>query len=151
MLHTARTKPPHKRRRLLQADADADRLRFLLGRIRQVMDNHSPDVVVYEAPTGGRSARGVKSLAYVVGAIVTLCEERGVPLLSVSPAEVKLEAAGVRNASKEAVVAAMRQRFPTGQWDDPPPWAVDHAADALAAAASSLRSDTVLMAARMRS
>lgn len=150
LLRALKTKPPQKRRRLLQADADADRLRYLLGCIRETMEEHRPAVVVYEAPVGGRSARGVKSLAYVVGSLVTLCDERSLPLLSVSPTDVKVEATGIRNASKEAVVEAMRKRFPSDCWADVLPSAVDHAADALAAAASALRSDAVLMAARMR-
>lgn len=149
-LDTVTTKPPVRRRRLRQADSDADRLGFILAGIAQAIDDYDPVLVVYEAPTGGRSARGVKSLAYVVGGLVALCGERQVPCLSVTPAEAKRALTGSPTASKADMIIAAKDVAPSRRWAKLRKGQLDHAADAVAVATIGLRSEIVRAVLRLK-
>ena len=149
-LKAVQTKPPSKKRRLLQADSDAERLRFLLSEINRAIDRFDPIAVVYEAPTGGRSARGIRSLAYMIGALVAVCDQRDIPLMSVSPTDVKMSATGMRSASKDLMVASMKDRFPSPLWNGIAKSKIDHPADALACITCVLKSDVILATMRAR-
>ena len=145
-LQVVRTKPPAKKLRLRQADHDAERVRLLVAALAEQI---TPDTlaICYEAPAGGRSARGAKALALCVGALVALAELHKLPLLSVSPQELKEKLTGSRSASKATMIEAITLRWPDAAWPLPAStW--EHAADAAAAIVACLDSPIMLAAQR---
>lgn len=81
------------------------------------------------------------------GVVATLAEACRVPILQVSPQELKLRVVGKKTASKEEVQQALEQRYGDLPW--PPQRTLrEHAADGLGAIVACLDSDVVLMARR---
>lgn len=89
------------------------RLIRLSGKLCEIKKSAGVDVVVFEA---ARNASPKMQGALVVqatlqGVIVHWCEENGIEYRGYSPSEIKKHATGKGNASKDAMVAAARERF----------------------------------------
>jgi Holliday junction resolvasome RuvABC endonuclease subunit len=67
---------------------------------------------VSEVPTGAQSARAALAFGMVIGMLANL----PVPLIQVSPTEVKMAAVGHRQAAKEEMIEWAMNRFPTANW-----------------------------------
>jgi len=141
---SVRTLPSGRKAKLRQADDDASRLRIILAAIVRAIDDHGPCVVAYETPLGSKGVRAAKSLAYVIGGVVTLAAERELAVMSVTPGEAKAEATGAKTASKAEIEAALCDRLDLPS-DLVPVAKVDreHAFDALAVALVASRSELV--------
>jgi Holliday junction resolvasome RuvABC endonuclease subunit len=93
-----------------------------------------------------RNAGAAVRVALAWGVLTALCAARGVPLLQVSPQELKRRVTGSAGASKERGELALERRFggplpltgPAGQHE--------HQADALGAAVACLDHDVVRLA-----
>lgn len=83
-----------------------------------------------EAPFVGRSVRSALTLGIVQGLIWGVLIEQGIPLITLSPAEIKRAITGRAHASKEQVAATLRHHLT----DEPRLPDSDHATDAIAIA-----------------
>ena len=143
-LASVRTLPTPRKARLRQADDDATRLRVIIAAIADTIDRHKPILIAYETPVGSKGVRAAKSLAYVIGSVVTMAFQRDIAAMSVLPAEAKVVAAGSKTASKAEVGEALIGRFAL---DDLIPVAKvdrEHALDALAVALVARESELVV-------
>ncbi|QYW02268.1 RuvC-like Holliday junction resolvase [Stenotrophomonas phage Philippe] len=71
--------------------------------------------IFVEVPVGSQSARAMASYGICVGVLGSLLS-RGLPLIEVTPTEVKIAMTGNKNASKEAMIAAARDLYPKAPW-----------------------------------
>lgn len=67
---------------------------------------------VSEVPTGAQSARAALAFGMVIGMLAGL----PVPLIQVSPTEVKMAAVGHRQAAKEEMIQYAMNKYPTANW-----------------------------------
>lgn len=67
---------------------------------------------IAEVPVGSQSARAMASYGMCVG-ILAACP---IPLIQVTPTEVKLAAVGSKTASKEEMIQWAMERFPSANW-----------------------------------
>jgi hypothetical protein len=90
--------------------------------------------VFVEVPVGSQSARAMASYGVCVGILGTLLAE-GIPLIEVSPTEVKLGFTNSKNATKKDMIAAAVALYPKANF---PRWGgrivdkAEHLADAIA-------------------
>ncbi len=115
----------------------AERLGELHQGILELIGNCQPLLVAVERPFVGVSARAALALAEARGAVLAALGAAGLPVLELTPAEVKLSVAGYGRAGKEQVGRMVHQ-----QLDLPQEGYSADALDALAiavAAASRIR------------
>jgi Holliday junction resolvasome RuvABC endonuclease subunit len=67
---------------------------------------------VSEVPMGAQSARAALAFGMVIGMLANL----PVPLIQVSPLEVKMAAVGHRQAAKEEMIAWAVEKYPAAAW-----------------------------------
>ncbi|MDP9155347.1 MAG: hypothetical protein M3O74_13965 [Pseudomonadota bacterium] len=67
---------------------------------------------VSEVPMGAQSARAALAFGMVIGILANL----PVPLIQVSPLEVKMAAVGHRQASKEEMILWASEKYPDANW-----------------------------------
>lgn len=70
------------------------------------------DIAFVEMPIGSQSANAMKSY----GACIMLIATLDIPLIQVSPSEVKVKAVGDKNATKEEMIAWAAKKFPDINW-----------------------------------
>lgn len=140
------TAPSARKRQVLATDDNVHRLRELWETLRAAL---SPRVGVVaccvEAQSWPRNAGAAVKVAMVWGLLVAATEEANVPLMQVSPMEIKRAVTGDRKASKDDVQNALDLRYP-----EMPPWPAhrEHCADALGAVVACLGADVIRMARR---
>lgn len=105
------------------------RLREIHARVAALIDEHAPDVVALESVFSALNVRTALLLSEVRGVILLAAAERGIPVHSYSPREVKSSVAGYGHASKEQVQQMVRAELGLAT----PPQPAD-ASDALAVA-----------------
>lgn len=89
--------------------------------------------VFVEVPVGSQSARAMASYGICVGILGTL-RAKGIPLIEVSPSEVKLAFTGNRNATKADMISEAIALYPTANWNyhkGKPVAKSEHLADAI--------------------
>lgn len=92
--------------------SDNHRRGQLLGReLLAAIDSWKPDVITAEAISFVRSASVMAQIGRVWGLIDLVCVERDLPLLEVSPQDLKQAVCGRKDASKLDVQAAVDRRF----------------------------------------
>ena len=111
----------------------AERLAFILTRLREVLDAGPVDGAAVETPFSGRNLRSGLALAETRGVILAALGEAGVSVCGYSPAQVKSTIVGTGKAEK-AQVGYMVVRL-LGLQRSPP----TDAADAMAVALTHLR------------
>lgn len=90
--------------------------------------------VFVEVPVGSQSARAMASYGICVGVLGALRSE-GIPLVEVSPLEVKLSLTSNKNATKEQMIAEAMSLYPDANWPfykGKPAAKAEHLADAIA-------------------
>jgi crossover junction endodeoxyribonuclease RuvC len=110
-----------------------DRLGSLMGDLRALMDETTPDVVVVERVFFQRNARTAISVAQASGLAIGLAAERRVAVRQFTAQEVKLAVTGYGAASKSQVQAMVATHCSLSEVPKPP-----DAADALALAITYL-------------
>lgn len=109
--------------------APGARLRELRDAVRDLCDRFQPDQAIIERLYFSKNVQTAMGVAEARGMLLTLLADRGVPVLEVSPQEVKMGATGKGNAPKPQVQRMVAMLF--GLEKPPQP---DDAADALAIA-----------------
>lgn len=86
----------------------AKRLGRLVDRFEAILDQMSPDVVVFESAFRGKSSRSLIVLAQARGALLAAAGRKHFEIAEYSPAEVKSAVAGHGRADKEQVQRMVR-------------------------------------------
>jgi len=100
-----------KARRPRAAKATADipaRLREIHSAIARLLEQHAPDAVAVESVFTALNMRTALKLAEVRGVVLLAAAERGIPVHSYSPREVKAAVAGYGNADKQQMQQMVR-------------------------------------------
>lgn len=148
------TKKSDKKQRVLSADDSFRRARELASELHVLIENWTPAVVCYEAPSFPRNASTAAKLGMGYGVIAAVIElvskRRGIPAVSVSPQDLKRAVCGKASASKDEVTDACRFML---KHQDPAaiPWFEynvsssqrNHGWDSLGALFASLNSDVI--------
>jgi Holliday junction resolvasome RuvABC endonuclease subunit len=126
-----------KKRQLHVGSDDARRIDYLADRIFETVAPPSaalePRLVVYELPAAAKGARAAHALGIGHALIRTALRAHTVtPVVEVTARDVKLALAGDAHASKEAMIAAARVRWPG--IDELRNGDLEHAADAIGVA-----------------
>jgi crossover junction endodeoxyribonuclease RuvC len=114
---------------------DGARLLTITSHLRALLDEHSPAEASIEELFMGRNATSAVGVAQARGAILTVLEERGVPVFEYKPSQVKVILTGYGNADKAQIARMLNAqvKVPEGRLDD-------HARDAIAIAVCHARS-----------
>jgi Holliday junction resolvasome RuvABC endonuclease subunit len=86
--------------------------RILVKGIASAILLHKPSIIVAEVPTGTQSARGAFSNGICCGVLGSIT----LPMIEVSPTEVKMATVGSRTASKDDMIQWAVARWPKGVW-----------------------------------
>lgn len=100
-----------KARRTRAAGSHADvsgRLREIHSAVLQLLEQHAPDAVAVESVFTALNIRTALKLAEVRGVVLLAAAERGIPVHSYSPREVKAAVAGYGNADKHQMQQMVR-------------------------------------------
>lgn len=95
-----------------KASDDYRRARAMLFGICRFIKEHGATFAVAEVPTGTQSARGAMSNGICCGVLAGV----PLPLIEVSPTEVKLASAGKKTATKDEIIAWAVKRWPDAGW-----------------------------------
>lgn len=149
-----RTQKAARKRRVRAADDNFERIITIAGTLREVVDAYKPVAVCAESMSWPRNAANAAKMALCWGAMAALIEARGLPVVQISPQELKLALTGKRNATKEEVEAALCERFGAAALNkagikDIPRFQQEHAIDALAAVVASEGAEVIRMARQM--
>ena len=91
---------------------DLARGRILVREMRRVIEVYKPTLAMGEVPPGCQSARGAFSNGLTAGLLASL----SIPLVEVSPNEVKLASTGSRMASKDQMIQWAVSQWPNVKW-----------------------------------
>ena len=104
LIHTA----PSKDKKVRKSSQDFDRCRSLFHGLHGFLGPYRPSIVFAEMPTGSQSASGMKSY----GISLMLLGSINVPVIQVSPQEVKVAACHSKTASKQTMIEWAVRKFP---------------------------------------
>jgi Holliday junction resolvasome RuvABC endonuclease subunit len=142
-LGVIRTEKSAKKRGVLSTDDNLRRVRELVSHLERLVDRHGVRVIATESMSFPRASSAAAKLAMSWAALATLSELRGLPMLQLSPQEVKKQLCNARNASKDDVEGFVRFRLRGEFLIDAPPSQHNHAFDAAAVGLCVLGSDVV--------
>jgi len=126
-----RTKETGRKGAVRVADDNAERVMDLTRRLRDLIREHKIVGLLVEMPSGGaQSAKAMASMARSATIAASMAAFFDLPYEWITPADVKVAAAGTRTASKEEVKAGVLRRWPKAKLPKPAcEW--EHVADAL--------------------
>lgn len=109
--------------------SSAKRLGEIHAQITQLLETHAPDALAIEGIFAALNVKTALKLAEVRGVVLLAAAQRGVPVHSYSPREVKLSVSGYGHADKQQMQQMVRAQLRMGEAPQP-----SDAADALAVA-----------------
>ena len=95
-----------------QNSADLVSCRELYRGMNAFIADHKPNLATGEVPTGAQSARAALSFGFSTMLLATL----PVPIIEVTPREVKLASVGSKTASKDEMMEWARNQAPSLPW-----------------------------------
>lgn len=145
LVQTEPEKDKKVRKQVRKNSEDLERARTLYRGAMEALQDRM--MAFIEVPVGSQSARAMASYGICLGVIAAVAET--LPIIQVTPSEVKLAGAGNKLASKEEMIEAMMKKYPTAAWPTkvvkgvmtPIASKCEHLADALAAIEAGLLSD----------
>lgn len=109
--------------------------------VKQILAEHKIDYLVAELPVGSQSARAMASYGICIGLIGAIARETCIPLLSVTPAQVK-KVVGEITTTKEEIIAFTKSKYPQiTDWLPKAKSKQEHICDAIIAAHSLVTSE----------
>lgn len=132
-----------KKLRVRSMDDTFRRSRDLANQLQKLIEQWHPWAIALEGFSPVRNASSTGKIGHAYGVIAAMAELRKLPVVSVSPQELKIELTGKRSASKEEVTAAAKKRFPKVRIDAVPSKA-NHCWDAVAVLIATQSSDVML-------
>lgn len=108
-----RTKETGRKGAVRVADDNAERVMDLTRRLRDLVQRHKVAGLLVEMPSGGaQSAKAMASMARSSTIAASMAGFFDLPYEWITPADVKIAAAGARTASKEEVKAGVLKHWP---------------------------------------
>lgn len=104
LIHTG----PSKDKKVRKSAQDYERCRSLYSGLRSHLGSWRPSICFAEMPTGSQSANGMKSYGISLMLLGTI----GVPVVQVSPQEVKVASVDSKTASKRTMIEWAVRKFP---------------------------------------
>jgi Holliday junction resolvasome RuvABC endonuclease subunit len=130
------------RKQVRQNSQDLDRAQLLVKGMKAACEGSW--LAIAEVPVGSQSARAMASYGVCIGVLAS-CP---VPLIQVTPNEVKLAGAGIKTATKEEMIEWAMTKYPKANWLTHkrggvlvPTGKNEHLADAVAAIQAGLDTD----------
>lgn len=130
-----------KNKRVRKNSDDIDRCRLLSAGLKKALQGVS--IVFCEMPVGSQSARAMASYGMCMG----ILSQIEIPLIQLTPTEVKLAAVGDKNATKKEMIQWAVARYPDAKWLRQGTRVIDkneHLADATAAIEAGLQHEDYL-------
>lgn len=109
-LKLAETKSDSKNKSVRKNSQDLERARTLCKAMHEFTEG--ANLVCVEIPVGSQSARAMASYGMCIGILASL----DIPLIQVTPTEVKLAATGNKTATKQEMIDWATQFFPDADW-----------------------------------
>lgn len=141
-LKLAETKPDSKNKSVRKNSQDLKRATELCIAMHEFTKGAT--LICVEIPVGSQSARAMASYGMCIGILASL----DIPLIQVTPAEVKLAATDKKTATKQEMIDWAVESFPEANWLTRTVKGVktyvaknEHLADALAAIAAGLETE----------
>lgn len=92
---------------------DLRRAQELVSALREWTGKHDPQIAFAEVPSGSQSASAARALGIAVGVLASC----SVPIIEVSPMEVKrLFGTGKKGATKDEIIAWSVRKWPDANW-----------------------------------
>jgi len=107
------TKKVDAKRAVYAADDNFRRGREIAKALSELVAGNKVLAICAESMSFPRNASAAAKVAMCWGVLAALSESQGIPLVQVSPQEVKKQTCGVTVASKLDVLKAVRTRYPT--------------------------------------
>lgn len=102
-----------KKGKLYKGDDMSRRIRKIVEELADVIDRMRPNIICCEMTSGGsKSKSAAAGLATAKAIVVTMCLERGIPLLEVPQDDVKVALHGSKTASKANMKEAACRLYP---------------------------------------
>jgi len=76
---------------------------LLYNGLQEIIDTYQPEVMVLEDQFLGRNAKTLKTLSWVRGVVMLLAAQNEIPIVVITPTEIKQITTGKGNASKEDI------------------------------------------------
>lgn len=111
-LEIAQTRPAKDGKGVRKSSDDLTRARVIVAELKRFIALHKPHFAAAEVPGGCQSARGAFSNGICCGVLASLT----IPIIEVSPKEVKLAAVGREHASKAEMIEWAVGRWPAAPW-----------------------------------
>ncbi|MDY7537540.1 hypothetical protein QN372_00095 [Undibacterium sp. RTI2.1] len=104
-------------------------------------------IAFVEVPVGSQSSRAMASYGVCIGVLATIAS--AMPVIQVTPTEVKMAGCGIKTATKEEMIEAMMNKYPTAPWPTKVVKGIvtpifskcEHMADAVAAIEAGIATD----------
>jgi Holliday junction resolvasome RuvABC endonuclease subunit len=145
-LKLVKTESDKKNAKVVRKNSDdLERAKLIYGALHREIVEYVPDFVFVEVPVGSQSARAMASYGICIGVLASI----GVPLIQVTPTEVKLAGHGTKTASKEEMIAWAVKKHPNANWlkhGGKLVAANEHLADAVAVGYAGMNSTQFLQA-----
>jgi Holliday junction resolvasome RuvABC endonuclease subunit len=114
---TIATQSVSRKSKVRVADATFERCRELSREIALVITDYDPRGVIMELPSGGaQSQRAAVCMAAGSAICAAVMELYQLPYEAYTPMENKKAATGIRNASKEQMIARAKRQWPDAPW-----------------------------------
>jgi crossover junction endodeoxyribonuclease RuvC len=97
---------------LRSSEDNIQRAQSIYLHLRSLMRVNSIQLACTETMSWPRNAGVVAKMGIVWGVIAAVCEEEQVPLLQASPVAIKVAMTGAKQATKEVMIAHVKQRWP---------------------------------------
>ncbi len=147
-LHVVQTEPEQdkKKRKVVRKNSeDLERAKLLHRGAMEALDGYVMAFV--EVPVGSQSSRAMASYGVSLGVIAAVAN--AMPVIQVTPTEVKVAGCGIKTATKDEMIEAMVAKYPDAPWPNkvikgvktPIASKCEHLADALAAIEAGLATD----------
>jgi crossover junction endodeoxyribonuclease RuvC len=120
-------------------DTPAERLSEIHDRVARLLDEHRPDAVALEGVFAALNVKTALKLAEVRGVVLLAAAQRGLPVHTYSPREVKLSVTGYGHADKQQMQQMVRAQLLLSEAQQSQDLGTD-AADALAVALCHIHS-----------
>lgn len=141
-----RTQKSDRKGELRACDDNLARGQRLHGELERLVIAFRPVAVVCEAMSWPRHASVTAKMGIVWGVIASVANDHDLPVLQVTPQELKRAVCGRKGASKDEVRYAVEQRLGNGKGWPKQASLVEHAADAAGAVLACLDHNVLRMA-----
>lgn len=145
-LAVAHTAPSSRKRAVRSSDDVLRRARELHDALQNIVSRHQPACICAEAMSYPRSSSSAAKMSVSWGLIASL----GLPVVQVSPQEIKRALCGRADASKTDIQEALMRRLGSWQFDRLEKSDIEHAADAAGAVLACWDAEIVRLVRRER-